>query len=178
MEKAKTGAGRRPVNRSSASKVGARARRAQPPSWLKGVSELAQWRRLVPELQRLNLYNDSLRDTVGRYCQHFADWVRLTHEIKRDGATVWVTMTNGEDRMLRINPAVRVRDTVEKHLVDLEDRFGFSPLARYRLTAFQAAQPRADLFGHAVAAAKADEVPGAPPPPADDSPIGVLRPLH
>lgn len=179
-EKVKTGAGRRPTARAAALSGAARPSRARPPSWLTDATARATWKRVVPELQRLNVYNESLRDVVGRYCQHFGDWVRLTREIKRDGSTIWVTMTDGENKMLRVNPAIRVRDLAERALVDLEDRFGFSPLARYRLTGFQAAQPRTDLFGHAAAkpAAIGDKRPAALPPAAEGSAIGALRTLQ
>lgn len=150
--------------------------RAQPPAWLVGVSARAQWRRVVPEMQRLNLYNESLRDVVGRYCLHFAEWIDLTRKIRKEGQTVAVVMTNGKNTMLRVNPAVRARDITERSLIDLEDRFGFSPLARFRLTGFQAATPRTDLFGQVAGKQDVNLESPMPPPAAEGaSPIGALR---
>ena len=176
-EKRLTGAGRRPLRGESAASP-AKAKPMQPPSWLTGPSARAVWKRVVPELQRVNFLNDSFRDPLGRYCVHLAEWIRLTKEIKRDGATMMVKMTNSEERMPRMNPAIRVRDTIEKSLIDLEDRFGLSTLARYRVISHQAANPQRDLFGHSADTPDADERQAArsmPPPAKASSPIGLLN---
>ena len=138
-----------------------------------GTSARAVWNRIVPELQRLNIMNESFRDPVGRYCLHFADWIRLSKEIARDGTTMMVKMTNSEERMPRVNPAIRVRDTLERSLIDIEDRFGLSPLARFRIVSHQAANPQRDLFGRDPAPSPVADAPAMPPP--STSPVGVLR---
>jgi P27 family predicted phage terminase small subunit len=166
-----TGAGRRKP-RPARPAAGA-PKALLPPDWIVGTSARAVWKRIVPELQRLNIMNESFRDPVGRYCLHFADWIRLSKEIARDGTTMMVKMTNSEERMPRVNPAIRVRDTLERSLIDIEDRFGLSPLARFRIVSHQAANPQRDLFGREPAPAPDADQPPMPPPSA--SPVGVLR---
>ena len=153
----------------------------KPPPWLLDKPALGVWHRIAPELHRLNILSPSDVDVFGRYCRHFADWIEATATINREGSTVLVKMTNSEERMPRMHPAVKVREVAEKHLLEIEDRFGGSPLARYRLIAQQAAHPGAfgDLFSRA--GVTPDQAPGttAPTAPAaspSPSPIGVLHP--
>ena len=170
IEKRLTGAGKRRVRPAaplSASVIGGFA----PPPWLISKAALGVWHRITPELRRLNILSTSDADVFGRYCQHFAEWIEAADTIKREGSTVLVKMTNSDERMPRLHPAVRVRDLAEKHLIDIEDRFGGSPLARYRLIAQQAAHPGAwgDLFAQ-KSDSRAEPVAAATP-----SPIGMLQ---
>lgn len=172
-EKRLTGAGKRrvrPTNRAAAPAASG----FTPPPWLIGKAALGVWHRITPELRRLNILSTSDADVFGRYCQHFAEWIEAADTIKREGSTVLVKMTNSDERMPRLHPAVRVRDLAEKHLIDIEDRFGGSPLARYRLIAQQAAHPGAwgDLF-----AQKPDSPaePTAAAASSGTSPIGMLQ---
>ena len=171
-EKRITGAGRRPAS-AVAPAVAVADGEFRAPPWLVGSAEVGVWNRVVPELRRLNMLAPSDADVFARYCRHFATWLDACATLDREGHTALVKMTNSEERMPRLHPAVKVRELAEKHLVEIEDRFGGSPLARFRLIAQSAAHPGAfgDLFAR-VREGDAD----APPPVAAVSTIGVLQP--
>lgn len=168
-EKRITGAGRRPVRAKAPVALADGEFRAPP--WLTGAAEVGVWNRIVPELRRLKMLAASDADVFARYCRHFAEWLQACDVLQAEGASVLVKMTHSDERMPRLHPMAKVRELAERHLVDIEDRFGGSPLARFRLIAQSAAHPGAfgDLFGRA--GSEAD----APPPQATGSPIGGLQ---
>ncbi len=174
-EKLLTGASNRPIRASNANKTAVGQSSFAPPAWLTGQQARAIWKQVVPQLQSLRFIQEVDRNVLGRYCQHFADWIKATKEIQALGMTVLVKMTNSEERMPRLNPSIRVRDILERQLVDIEDRFGMSTLARYRIISQQAANLNAfgDLFDRGAAG---DDAPKeSPVATIVPSPIGVLR---
>jgi P27 family predicted phage terminase small subunit len=176
QEKLMTGAGRRPIRAVSVPALTTSTGQLVPPPWLTDKDALGVWSRVTPELARMNIITAADADTFARYCIHFAGWINACARlVKAGGETVYVKMTNSEERMPRLHPDVKVREIHERNLVDIEDRFGGSPLARYRLIAQQAAHPGA--FGDLFKPREADQVPNttAAPPPSS-SPIGALRP--
>ena len=94
-EKAMTGAGRRPSPSDKPVATSAPITFAYP-EWPTRPDARTVWRRVVPELARFNIMTEVFRDVVGRYCQHFAEWVKVTKQIDRQGVTTLVPMTNGE----------------------------------------------------------------------------------
>ena len=172
-EQRMTGASKR---RARSVELGAGVSDFPPPPWLTDREARSVWNRIAPELRRLNMLTPGDSDTFGRYCWHFAGFIRCLEQAPLGKEYVDVKMTNSEERMPRLHPAVKARELHERHLVDIEDRFGVSPLARYRLIAQQAAHPGAfgDLFNPKPAPTAENQVPGAAEPP-PTSPIGVLQ---
>ena len=128
------------------------------------------WSRLAPSLAKLNVLSPTDVDALGRYCRHLDDWVRLTKQLDTEGHTQVVNNVNG-DPFIRIHPAAKLRDTAEKHLVELEDRFGLNPRERMALYRSMNAMnvPVGDLFGR-------DREPPQPAPEgAHDSIVGFGR---
>ena len=166
-----TGAGKRPV--AAAIDPALASSDFPPPPWLTDREALSVWSRVAPELRRLSILTTSDRDTFGRYCWHFAGFIRALKQAPIGKEFVLVKMTNSEERMPRLHPAVKAREIHERHLLDIEDRFGGSPLARYRLIAQQAAYPGAfgDLFNRTDAGSDGTTPPA---PDASASPIGIL----
>lgn len=171
-EKRLTGASKRKAPHKPSS-GGARrvATKVRAPAWISKPAR-AIWYRIVPELARLNLISQGDADVIGRYCADLASWIKAQRILDREGLTVLVPMTNSDHKMPRRHPAVQVCSDLHRRMVDIEDRFGGSPLARYRLFAQQAAHPNlpGDLFAGA-ASAKDDAVTA----PAPASPIGALN---
>ncbi len=170
-----TGAGKRaapakaPAVKTAAVKIAA-------PRWL-NRSAVAIWRRLVPDLARLNLIAPSDADILGRYCTDLANWIRASKTLDKEGLTIMVPMTNSEHKMPRRHPAIQVCGDLHRRMVDLEDRFGGSPIARYRLIAQQAAHPGAfgDLFGNGKPQ-QGEQSPAASNAPGSTiSPLGILQ---
>lgn len=121
-----------------------------PPPWLKGrdfAGALDAWRRIAPQLARVNVLTPSDADAFARYCVHLADWVRLTKVIRKEGETQSVTTVSG-DLMVRLRPEFKARELAERRVLELEDRFGLSP--RYRLDLYRDMNalnvPVGDLF--------------------------------
>ena len=154
----------------------------EPPDWLQRNKEaMAIWQRIAPDLHGLRLIAQVDADVFGRYCFHFAEWLRLSRLVQAQGEVVDTPMTgHTEDNpktMLRINPLMRSIQNHEAKLIELEDRFGGNPIARYRLVAQSAARPGAfgALFDDpAPANDSADDRPASSdaPAPGTDSPIG------
>lgn len=175
-EKRLTGAGKRVVRALATAPLDAEQAIASdfpPPAWLVDKTAIGVWHRMAPELRRLNLLAASDRDIFGRYCFHFAGFIRASEQAPVGREFTLVKMTGSEERMPRLHPAVKARELHERHLIDIEDRFGGSPLARFRLIAQQAAHPGAwgDLFNRSGK-------PSDPDAPAETapatSPIGAL----
>lgn len=149
-----------------------------PPSYLDAEAKRI-WNRLVPDLQRLNFMRSSDSDALARYCDHVSGWARARKTIRREGEFYDATSVTGE-ALKRLHPAVKVAEIHEKHLVELEDRFGLSPLARQRILRDQAALPPGMLplgapADSSPAQAKRDPAdPVTPEPPPAASPVGLL----
>jgi P27 family predicted phage terminase small subunit len=116
------------------------------------------WRRLEPELERLNNLAFIDREKFAAYCEAWADFVWAIDDIKRGGQTA--TSDKGYEYE---RPAVRIKARAMKILKALGDDFGFSPLARKHLS-FEGPEGDADdesrFFG------PAGPRPAPPPPPA------------
>jgi P27 family predicted phage terminase small subunit len=172
-EKRLTGAGKR-ATPAKAPAASARPSKLAAPSWLVRSAQPI-WRRIVPELLRLNLMSPGDADVIGRYCTCLANWIRAARTLDKEGLTIMVPMTNSEHSMPRRHPAVQVLGDMHRQMIDLEDRFGGSPIARYRLVAQQAAHPGAigDLFGGGKPSAEPSVNAGAGAP--SSSPVGALQ---
>jgi P27 family predicted phage terminase small subunit len=74
------------------------------------------------------------------YCVHMADWIAATLDIHKHGSWMKAKNVNG-DEMPRLNPAVKVREIAERHILQISERFGLDPANRYKLMRDQAAAP-------------------------------------
>lgn len=54
----------------------------KPPSWLSGEAA-AEWRRIVPELERLKLLKGASRSSLSAYCETWAKFVVVTQAVQR-----------------------------------------------------------------------------------------------
>jgi P27 family predicted phage terminase small subunit len=149
-----------------------------PPAYMEGekfAEELAVWNELVPELRKLNLLQRLDRYTFAMLCTHIADWIKATRDIKEMGAH-YGAVGVAEQKLMRMNPAVKVREIAEKHILDIGEKFGLNPFARYKLLREQSLAGLGSLFDRDREPEK-NESAEQPAPPAEDhdDPVGMFN---
>lgn len=99
----------------------------EPPEWL-SAEALAEWKRVVPEMQRLELLKPLDRAALAAYCEIWARLVTAEMQIKIDGITVFGSLGQPV-----VSPAVRVAQAASKELRAWCAEFGFTPSAEGNL---------------------------------------------
>ncbi|MFF0481044.1 phage terminase small subunit P27 family [Streptomyces sp. NPDC004435] len=100
----------------------------RPPADLKGEA-LAEWGRVVPELERLGLVTRLDRAYLVAYCEAWA-----TFNAAREAMAEYGPLVAGRDGGLVKNPAAQVlRDSADL-MIKFGSRFGLSPSDRTRLS--------------------------------------------
>lgn len=134
------------------------------PSFITGQKRKATWRvwndtvTLLADRKMLDALD---KYVLAMFCVYVVEFVQANEQIQRDGFTTRVKTISG-DHMLRENPAVSIRDTAAKIVLDISRREGFTQLDRAILVRTQRTadiQPE-DLF--------TTPVPSAPPGESDD----------
>lgn len=103
----------------------------EPPDWLSPVAR-AEWDRVLPELQRLQLTKPLDAAALTAYCLCWARLVEAQRLIDAEG--VLGTSAQGRHR----HPAVAVVEAAAKELRTWCQEFGLTPSAESRLTAPEA----------------------------------------
>lgn len=106
-----------------------------PPSWLSREAA-AEWRRVSPGLQRLDLLKEEDRATLAAYCETWAVYVTATRAVTKRGLTVLkvTTTRDGEVTEQEIaNPAVAVARNAGKELRAWANHYGLTPAAEMAL---------------------------------------------
>jgi P27 family predicted phage terminase small subunit len=99
----------------------------KPPHFLSGEA-LAEWGRIVPELESIGLLSVVDRSALTAYCEAWATFVSATEDIHERG-----TMVRGRDGNAVKNPAVAMqRDALQQIKVWVTE-FGLTPSARSRM---------------------------------------------
>lgn len=105
----------------------------EPPDWLP-VEARAEWDRIVPELQRVQLLKPGDRALLAAYCLTWARLVQAQHELDAAGSVL------GQNSQGRVrHPAVQVIEGATRELRQLAAEFGLSPSSEQRV-----AQPEGD----------------------------------
>lgn len=99
----------------------------EPPEWLSAEAR-AEWDRVVPELQRLELLKIPDRAALTAYCETWSRLVTALMEVKVDGLTV----TGSQGQPVK-NPAVAIAEMAGKELRAWCAEFGFTPSAEGNL---------------------------------------------
>lgn len=148
-----------------------------PPRFMNGEKHfgdaLAIWCELAPELRKMRLLENLDRFTFAMYCVHMSDWISASKDIAKNGTHKDVKNMNG-DPMPRLNPAVRVRELAERHIIDIGSRFGLNPADRYRVLRDQAGMPLGGLFDKPGEKDEPGEVTSAESA-GPETPIGLMR---
>jgi P27 family predicted phage terminase small subunit len=99
-----------------------------PPEWL-SAEAVAEWHRVVPEMQRLELLKQPDRAALAAYCEAWARFVHAQMQIKIDGLTVI-----GSQGQPVVAPAVRIAESASRELRAWCGEFGFTPSAEGNLS--------------------------------------------
>ena len=98
-----------------------------PPTWLSREAK-AEWRRVVPELERLRLLKGPSRSSLAAYCETWATFVEATRTVHREGLTI-----EAKQGVLA-HPAVGIARTAGRELRALASEFGLTPSSEGRLS--------------------------------------------
>jgi P27 family predicted phage terminase small subunit len=120
------------------------------PAFITGPKRKATWRVWTDTIALLA--DRKMLDALDKYvlamfCVYVVEFVQANEQIQRDGFTTRVKTISG-DHMLRENPAVSIRDTAAKIVLDISRREGFTQLDRAVLVRTQRSADidPADLF--------------------------------
>jgi P27 family predicted phage terminase small subunit len=111
------------------------------------------WRQYAPRLDRLQLLTSLDRHTFAVFCIYVAEFALANQDILDKGYSLPVPTVAKDAKgrpgiMLRDNPAVDRRDFAAKMMLDLAEKFGFTPLDRAKLIQNNAMRPdELTLFG-------------------------------
>lgn len=98
----------------------------RPPSWLSREAA-AEWRRVVPGLQRLDLLKEEDRAVLAAYCETWATFVAATRVVHREGLTFEAKQGT------LAHPAVGIARNAGRELRAFAGHFGLSPSAEMAL---------------------------------------------
>lgn len=98
------------------------------PDWL-DAEALAEWRRVAPTLERLDLLKPEDRALLSAYCETWSVYVAAVQRVRAEGLTI----TSPKSGVVHRNPAVTVAETARMHLLRLASEFGLTPAAEQRL---------------------------------------------
>lgn len=115
--------GKRPYGDTPKPKAGA----PKPPHFLKGEA-MAEWGRVVPELDAIGLLSVVDRAAMTAYCQSWATFVAATEDINERGV-----MVEGRDDTLVKNPSVQLQRDALANIKIWCTEFGLTPSARARM---------------------------------------------
>jgi len=88
----------------------------------------AEWRRVVPELERMGTITKLDRAVLIRYCTAWADWIELDAQLARTGRL----MKGREEGTFVRNPLWLLRRDAESTVTELGRQLGLTPDARVR----------------------------------------------
>lgn len=104
------------------------------PSWLKGEGR-AEWNRQVKQLERMGCIAKVDRAMLASYCDAWGDFVRLVWRVQEQESLRLGTQNLEAEALADelLSDLERRKERVCKRLMQLADRFGFSPAARARV---------------------------------------------
>jgi P27 family predicted phage terminase small subunit len=106
---------------------------ASPP-WLSREAK-AEWRRIVPELERLSLLSTLDRAVLADWCSTWGHWVEVSRLLDTSAATAPdPTHPDRPSGGLRRHPLWSVYVSLSSQLSSLAKELGLSPAARARMT--------------------------------------------
>lgn len=120
--------GRRPLNdKEPKAPIG-----CSPPSWVKGASAKAAWRRVYPKLEAAGIVTELDSYELGLFCVAEADFIRASKELEKYGDVMECEGKNGKP-YFQISPWVTLRKQAEERLHKYATEFGMTPSARTRV---------------------------------------------
>lgn len=98
----------------------------KPPTWLSREAK-AEWKRVVPGLQRLDILKEEDRAVLAAYCETWATFVHATRVVAVEGLTIVA-----KQGMLP-HPAVAIARNAGRELRTFAGQFGLTPVAEMAL---------------------------------------------
>lgn len=106
-----------------------------PPSWL-GREAKAEWKRVVPELERLRMLSRVTRASLTAYCQTWETYVHATRLLQEEGLVIEAKQG------LLPHPAVGIQRATGTELRRWASEYGMTPASEQKVTV-----PEADHGG-------------------------------
>lgn len=98
-----------------------------------------EWKRLIPELERLGLLTMADRSAITGYCVAFSKWIKAEQVLKDDGMVYKITKTdrNGTpvSDYFMARPEVFIAHQMASLILKYCTEFGLTPSSRVRLSA-------------------------------------------
>ncbi len=105
----------------------------RPPDWL--IDEVAkkEWRRIVKELEKINLVGNLDRNNLGGYCNAFANYVKATNILKEQ--TYYIDRETRNGVIVVKNPMVDIQRTYADEMRRFASLCGLTIDARLKAAA-------------------------------------------
>jgi P27 family predicted phage terminase small subunit len=104
-----------------------------PPSWMTDPHAIAEWRRVIPELQLRKQYIRLFETEVARYCVAFGHYVAAVQAMEAAGGPVVKASTGTDMLSQHWIVASRAHEIMAKLAADL----GLNPVAQVRMAGLQ-----------------------------------------
>ncbi|MFE5159652.1 phage terminase small subunit P27 family [Streptomyces sp. NPDC056697] len=107
-----------------------------PPTWLSTEAK-AEWRRVTPGLQRLDLLKEEDRAMLSAYCETWSVFVRATRDVTANGLTLVQTTYRADGSVSERtvpNPSVAIARNAGRELRGFAAQFGLSPATEQALS--------------------------------------------
>jgi len=108
-----------------------------PPTWL-GTEAKAEWKRIVPELERLRLLSRVTRASLVAYCETWQSYVVATQEVHEHGLTRLRITTRRDGTTVEehvTNPAVMEQRQNSAELRRWATEYGMTPASEQKVKA-------------------------------------------
>lgn len=99
-----------------------------PPSWLSREAR-AEWRRVVPGLEALDILKPQDRAALSVYCETWATYVAAVRQYRAEG----FVLTNPDSGRVHTHPAVSIANTAARQFLRYAQEFGLTASAEHRL---------------------------------------------
>jgi P27 family predicted phage terminase small subunit len=107
------------------------------PKWLQGAAK-TEWERVIPLLEDAGLLSEVDLVAISAYCQAWAELVETTKQLEKEGRVIQVPIQSASGQIIGHNPkshpAVRMQRDAFNRVNTFLSQFGFSPVARARLS--------------------------------------------
>lgn len=92
-----------------------------------------EWKRIIPELEKLGLLSRLDRAALAAYCQLFSRWLQCEKIVKVEGPSKILRSAKGGEYVV-VNPALSSANKALSLMKSYLSEFGLSPVARTRLS--------------------------------------------
>jgi P27 family predicted phage terminase small subunit len=118
-----------------------------------------EWKRVVAELESLDMLRSVDTSTLAVYCQSFARWLSAEAMIEKEGQVIKEPILNKNFEVVgervKKHPAVTVAKEAMASMMAASSRFGFDPSSRTRLSVGEGSKQ--DPFEAFMKSIEADE---------------------